>query len=91
MPERRQQRGDRALAIGIIGFVAILIIAALLYTLMDPAISEIFTMSTDQTSNQTAKDAISQREKIWDNVLYAALFLAAMTIIGKAVIESRRP
>lgn len=75
---------------GIIGFIAILVVAALLYTMMEPA-AEIFSMSLSQTSNQQATDAINLREQIFTNMLFYVLFLAGVFIIARAVFESRRP
>jgi hypothetical protein len=85
---RRDQRG---LATGLLGLAAILVVAALLYTLTDPAAVKIFELASDTTTNQQAQDAIDQRERIWNLVLYAILFIASVYIIARAVFESRRP
>jgi hypothetical protein len=82
---------DRGLASAFIGFFLIIIVAALMYTLLDPAMAEIVSLSLGQAPSQQATDAINRREAIWSNMLYFMLFLAAIFIIGNAVFESRRP
>lgn len=82
---------DRGLATGIIGFIAMIVIAALMFTLMDPAADMIFSMSTAQADSAQAHNAIELRKKIWDAMLYFALFLAAIFVIARAVFESRSP
>lgn len=82
---------QRGLATGIIAFFAIIIAGALLFTMLAPAAQEIFTMSSDQASTTQATDAIDLRESIFMNSLYFVLLLAALTIIARAVFESRRP
>jgi membrane protease YdiL (CAAX protease family) len=82
---------DRGLASAFIGFFLILIVAALMYTLLDPAMAEIVNHALANSPNQQATDAINRREEIWSNILYFILFLAAIFIIGNAVFESQRP
>ncbi len=84
-------KDDRGLATGIIGFIAIIVIAALLYTLMDPAAGDIFSMTLTQADSAQAKNAIELRQKIWNATLYFALFLALVYILARAVFESRSP
>lgn len=82
---------DRGLGLAIVGFIAALVIAALLFTLLDPAADQLFDMASSQTSATEAQDAIDRREQIWNNILFYALFLAALYIIARSVFESRRP
>lgn len=84
-------RRDRGLASGLLGFAAIIIIVALLFTLFDPAVTDLISMTSDQTSNSEAQAVIDERAAIWENVLFYGLFLAGLFIIAKAVVESRRP
>jgi len=83
------QGSNRGLASGILTFVAVLVIAALVYTLLDPAIGDIVTMSSSQTSNQGATDVINLRQQIWGAMLFYALFLAMLAVIARSVYESR--
>lgn len=82
---------ERGLATGLLGFAAMLVVAALVYTLLDPAAVSLFDMASGQTSNARAQDAIALRRQIWDAVLYFVLFLASVFIIARAVLESRGP
>ena len=82
---------DRGLASGLLGFVAIIVILALLYTLLNPAVIGIHDHVLSTTSNAQAQDAINERFTIWGYMLIFGLFLAAIYIISRAVFESRRP
>lgn len=85
---QRLRDADRGLAIGFIAFFLVIIIAALMFTLMDPAAGKIFGMASSQADSQQAKDVINQRERIWSNILYALLLLAVVMLIARAVFES---
>lgn len=84
-------RRDRGLASGLLGFAAIIVIVALLYTLFDPAVTDLISSVSGQTSNSEAQAVIDDREKIWDNILVYGVFLAGLFIIAKGVVEARRP
>lgn len=81
----------RGLAGPILGLVAILVICAFLYTLFDPAVTQIIQATSDQTANQQAQDAIDQREAIWNNILFVPLALGMLYIISRGILEQRRP
>lgn len=80
---------SRGLAIGLLGFFAILIVAALLYVLMDPAIQQIISMSTAQSDTTQAQEVIDERARIWDGILIFVVFLAGVKLIARSVFESR--
>ena len=82
---------DRGLATGILGFVAIIVILALLYTLLNPAITGIHDHALSTTDDSQAQGVINERFTIWGYTLFFGLFLAAVYIIARAVFESRRP
>lgn len=82
---------DRGLANGIVGFVAIIIVAAILYTLLGAPADVIFSTASSQTDSAQAQSVIDERRQIWTLVLYFALFLASLFILARAVFESRRP
>lgn len=88
---RRLKSDTRGLGMGIIGFFAILIVAALLFTLFNPAASEVFSMVSSQTNNAEAQAAIDRREQIWSLMLYFCVFLAGLFLLARAVFESRGP
>jgi hypothetical protein len=85
------QQDTRGLGLGILGFVAIIVIGALLYTLLDPAAVEIFSSASSQTSDSRAQTAINRRETIWNLLLYATAFLGILYIIARSLFESRSP
>jgi len=82
---------ERGLANGIIGFVAIIVVVALLYTLLDPAMSGVIDMASGQSSDPAVRDEISQPERIWGAIPVAGLFFAALFILARATFESRGP
>lgn len=88
-PSFRDDR--RGLATGIIGFFAILVVAALLFIMLDPALDTIFDMTLAQADSQRATDTIKMRQRIWAGVLYFVLLCAGLYIIARSVFESRRP
>lgn len=82
---------NRGLAIGILGMMAIIVIAALLYTLFDPAVTDVISMTSGQTTTSEAQGYIDTRETIWQSLLFYPVVLAAAFIIARAFLESRRP
>lgn len=82
---------DRALASGMLGLFAIIVIAALLFTLFDPGMAQIVETSSEQATHSEANSHIDTLETIWNNILFYPLFLGAIFIIAKGVAESRRP
>lgn len=82
---------NRGLASGILAFIAIIVVSALLFTLFQPAAEQIFSMSTSQATDQQVRDGIALRQAIFSNILYFALFLSGITLVARAVLESRRP
>jgi hypothetical protein len=82
-------RGDRrALGLGTLGFFAILTVSALLFILMNPALTDIFAMVLGQTNNQQATDVIEMQRTIWGLILFFPLLLAAIFIIARSVREA---
>lgn len=82
---------DRGLAVAIIGFVAMIVIAAFLYTLFEPAATAVFDASAERATSQEVTDAIALRRQIFGYVLFFALFLSGLYIIARATLESRGP
>lgn len=89
--QRPHRPDDRALATGIIGFVAILIVVALLYTMMDAGFVQVITAVGADTSNAQAQAAIDERAAIWGAMPIFGVFLAAMFLFSRAAFESRGP
>jgi len=86
----REDCRHRAQASGIIGFVAMLVIAALLWALMAPAADLIFNAAANAGGGQTAQEAIEQRQRIWSSILLFPLALAGVFVIARAILQSRR-
>lgn len=82
---------NRGLAMGIIGFVAIIVTIAILYTMFDSAAELMFSTSQTQTNAQEATDAISERKTIWNAMPIYFAFLALVFVISRSVFESRGP
>jgi hypothetical protein len=82
---------DRALAVGILLFMASIILAALLFIMMDPVIADIKSTSLSQTDNQQATEVINERAKIWGVILFFPIFASGVFIIARATFESRGP
>lgn len=91
IPENKLRKRDPALASGILAFVALLVMAVLLFTLMNPPISEITSMMSARNPPAEAQTAIDTRESIWGAMLFYVIFLGTIMVIARAVVESRRP
>lgn len=81
----------RGLATGIIGFVGILVVVALLYTLMAPAMSQVTDTAEGQASDADAQNAIDQSNRIFELMPVFGLFLASIFLIARAARESGGP
>lgn len=81
---------DRGIGVGIVIFFMMLAVGALLFILLDPAVSELFTMTRDQAQTSGATDQINLAEIIWNRILYVVGFFGALFLIGRAVRESGR-
>lgn len=82
---------DRGLATALFVFLAIIVVSALLFTLMNPAVNQVTDRVSSQADHQEARDVIDERRQIWSYVLFYPMFLAALYIIARAVLESREP
>lgn len=82
---------NRALGVGIMLFMAALILAALLFIMMNPVIDQVESTTLDQTDNQEAKDVINERTKIWGGVLFYVVLATMIFIVARANFESRGP
>jgi len=84
-------RDERGLANGIIGFVVMIIVVALLYTLMAPAIAGVSDTASSQTSDADAQSEITEAQQIWTYIPVFGLFLASLLVIARATFESGGP
>lgn len=81
---------ERGLAMGIVSFFAMLTIAALLFTLFNPAMTEVFSMTSSQAQTSAGQEQIDLAEQIWNAVLFFMLFLSLLFIVARSVFESKR-
>lgn len=85
---RSDLRGDeRGLALGVVVFFAMIIIAALLFIGLNTAWVDVVGVMEPQATSEGATDQIDQAKAIWNNILYVPLFLATVFIIARAVRE----
>lgn len=78
---------DRGLALGIVVFIAMLVVAALLYILMGEAMNPVFAFAFDDATSSGATNQIQMAETIWNSLLYGVVFLAVVFLISRAVNE----
>lgn len=81
---------DRALALGIVTFVAMLIVGVLLFIIMDGALSQVFSVSMGASETSGGADQIDLAEAIWDNILYVVVFVGVLFLLARAVREGAR-
>lgn len=82
---------DRALGLGIIVFAAALVIGALLFTLLDPAATQVFDISSDMAEHSQATAEIDEAQQIWGLILFWVAFVAIIGLIARAVAEGGQP
>lgn len=85
----RVRGDDRALALGIVSFFAILVVSALLFILFNAAITEVISTATSQSQTATGQNQIDLVEQIWGGILVFVTGLALVFIIARSVFESR--
>lgn len=81
---------ERGLALGLVSFFGIIIVGALLFMLMDASVVDVVSISSDQAETTGGADQIGLAETIWNNMLFYVLFVAAMFIVARAVVEGER-
>jgi len=78
---------ERGLALGVVVFIAMLVVAAVLYIMMDTAMAPIFGFALDGATSSGATAQIQLAQTIWGGALYAIVFIAALFLIARAVNE----
>lgn len=79
---------DRGLWIGLFSFIVMLTVGALLYILLEPAASAVFTFALDQSNNARVTTAVERRQTIFSNILAFVLVLASISFLARAIRES---
>lgn len=82
---------DRALASGVLIFIAILVVGALFFIAINEPATDIINTASGYTTDSDAQDHIDLLETIWNGILVFVAFLAGLFIIARAVVEGRRP
>lgn len=80
----------RGLGLAIVGFAAILVVGILLFILFDPALETLFGMTSGQASTTEAQEQITLAQSVWAGIPFYLMALAAVMLIGRSVLESRR-
>lgn len=83
------KRDERGLAVGLVVFIAAIVGAALLYIMLDPALTTIFDMTRSQTTSSVATDQIDLASTVWGLLLFFAMFVSLLFIIARSVFESK--
>lgn len=78
---------DRGLALGIVIFFVMLIIAAVLFIALDTAWVEIVGHVEPRADHQGATEQINMAQSIWNNIMFVPIFFAVLFIIARAVNE----
>lgn len=90
MPDKtallRLQDDNRGLALGIVVFIAMLVIGALLYMVMSTAMNPIAAFAMEG-AGPGATQQIQLAQQIWGALLYAVVFIASLFLIARAVNE----
>lgn len=82
---------DRGLANGIIVFFAMLIVAGVLFIMLDQGITEVFDTSSSLATQEGARDQQNTANDIWQNIMFVPLFYAVLFLVARAVREGSRP
>lgn len=83
------KRDERGLAVGFVVFFAAIVGAALLYIMLDPAMTTIIDMTRSQTTSSAATEQIDLASNIWGLLLFFAMFVSLLFIIARSVFESK--
>jgi len=90
MPDRSLRDDDRGLALAIVSFIAMIVLGALLYAVMNSALADVFAVSRGLATSSGASDSIDLFEAIWNNLLFAVLVISMLFLVARAVVEERR-
>jgi len=82
---------QRGLALAIVSFVALVVVSALLFILLDPAVASVSSQTGSQTSSQLVQEQIDLANRIWGLILFFIMFLGLLALIVRATSESRGP
>lgn len=81
---------ERGLALGLVTFIAMLVIGGLLFIVMNDAMVDVFDITSSQASQSGSQDQINSAKGIWDNIMFYVLFIASLFLIARAIREGAR-
>jgi len=84
----RLRDDDRALPVGLATWVAILMIGAFLFVLLNPAATQLFDAMTSHSQTVQGQDQIDLAEQIWGLILFFVLFMSSLWLLVRAIRES---
>lgn len=91
MSARTLRDDDRALGLGIVIFFAILVVGALMWIVLQPAVNELESLLLVQSDSVQSQDVIEERALIFGNILFYVIFAGALFLISRATFEARGP
>lgn len=83
----RLRHDERGLGLGVVVFFAMLIVAALLFIVLNVGWVDVVGVMSEQTTDPEATKQINEAKGIWNNILYVPLFFMVLFIIARAVRE----
>ena len=82
---------ERGLALGVVVFFAMIIVAALLYIAFNTAWVDVVGVMEGQATSEGATDQINEAKAIWNNIMYVPLLFGLVFLIARAVREGSVP
>lgn len=83
------QRSNARLAVGIIVFFAMIAIGALLWAILNAALTPVLDFGTGYSTSATADQYLGILTSVWGYALFFVLFIAGFALVGRAVVEGR--
>jgi len=82
---------QRGLALALVSFVALVVVAGLLFALLNAPVTDVSSQATSQNNDPVVQNQVDQAMQIWGLILYFIVFLGLVALIVRATNESRGP
>lgn len=82
--------GDRAIAYNILIFFATLVVAALVYIVLDPAFGDVMNATNSTTDLSQAETGVGYVNAAWTWLPLFVAFLGMVQLVAAALFRSRR-